>query len=344
MGGLTLERPWPDADELIDNVTPPAILITIMSWVGYLVAFPLLHRTVVNDMAAVLLLVPLLTTAWNHGKAGGWIGTALVPPVQVSLFLLGDHALGWDMVAGMDGAVGLAGLMATAIVSGYVSDRLRGAEEDVGERNQLVATVSHEVRNPLTGVIGLTDSLLEQWEDLGPDEAKELISLIATEAHSMEAIVEDLLDFSRLNAGAIRLDLVELDLGDLARSVDPAASGTVLVRGDPGRVAQIVRNLTNNAFHYGGERIEVVSGGGTNVGWLEVRDDGPGVDPEVAPRVFSPFASAGRPGSTGLGLAVSRELARAMGGELTYLRREGWTVFRLDLPAAKQRSRAVSRA
>lgn len=326
-------------------MTPPRILITALSWVGYIAAFPLLHTTAVNDMAAVLLLIPLLTTAWNHGKSGGWVGTALVPPVQVTLFLFGHHELGWDMVAGIEGAVGLSSLMATAVVAGYVSERLRGAEANVGETNRLVATVSHEVRNPLTGVIGLTDSLLEQWDELDPVEIKELVSLIATEAHSMEAIVEDLLEFSRLSAGAIRLDPTVLDLGDLARSIDPEAHGSALVRGDSGRIAQIVRNLVSNAVHYGGDHVEIAIGRGNGVGWLEVRDDGPGVDPAIAPRVFSPFASAGQPGSTGLGLAVSRELARAMGGDLEYQRRQGWTVFRLDLPAtAEQRSRATSRA
>ncbi|MFP3913903.1 MAG: sensor histidine kinase [Actinomycetota bacterium] len=308
-------------------------MTTALSWIGYIVAFPLLHTTVVNDMAAVLLLVPLLTTAWNHGRLGGWAATGLVLPVQVTLFLFGDHELGWDMVAGVEGAVGLSGLMATAVAAGYVTDRLRGAEENVGATNRLVATVSHEVRNPLTGVIGLTDSLLEQWDELDPAEIRELVSLIATEAHSMEAIVEDLLDFSRLSAGAIRLDPADVDLGELARAIEPDAEGSAVVRGDEGRIAQIIRNLTSNAFHYGGDHMEVEIGAGASTGWLEVRDDGPGVDAEVAPRIFSPFASAGRPGSTGLGLAVSRELARAMGGELQYLRRGGWTVFRLELPA-----------
>lgn len=315
-------------------LTVPPLLVTVATWVGYLLAFPLLHQTAVNDMAAVLLLVPLLTTAWNHGKVGGWIGTALVLPVQVTLFLFGEHDLGWDMVAGVEGAAGLSGIMATAVVAGHVSDRLRGAERNVGETTRLVATVSHEVRNPLTGVIGLTHSLLEQWDDLEPAEIRELVSLIATEAHSMEAIVEDLLDFSRLSVGAIRLETTTVDLGEVARTFHPSAIGSAVVRGDAGRISQIIRNLTANAVRHGGPEVEVEVGHGAGTGWLEVRDSGAGVDPDVAARIFTPFATTGQPGSTGLGLAVSHQLAQAMGGRLIYVRRDGWTVFRLELPAA----------
>lgn len=308
--------------------------ITALAWAAYVVVFPVLHQTVVNDMAASLLLVPLLTSAWHHGRIGGWLAAAFAVPVQVTLFLFGNHSLGWEMVAGVEGAVGLASILITTVVSGYVVDRLRGAERDVGEKDRLVATVSHEVRNPLTGVIGLADALLEQWDHLEPSEARELVSLIGTEAHAMEAIVEDLLDFSRLSAGAISLDIDAVDLGAVARGVEPSATGSATVDADEGRVAQIVRNLVNNALRHGGSSVVVETGSHTDVGWLEVRDDGAGVHPEVEPRIFSPFATSGSTGSTGLGLAVSRELARAMGGEVRYTRRGEWTVFRLDLPLA----------
>lgn len=308
--------------------------ITVVAWIGYALAFQVLHETAANDMAASLLLVPLLTTAWLYGRKGGWLAACFAVPLQVALFLFGDHGLGWDMLAGVEGAVGLASILATTVVAGYVVDRMRGAERDAGEKDRLVATVSHEVRNPLTGVIGLADTLLEQWDHLDTAEARELVSLIGTEAHAMEAIVEDLLDFSRLSAGAIALEIALVDLGAVARAVEPSAAGTAQVDADAGRVGQIVRNLVNNAIRYGGPSVQVEAGARTDVGWLEVRDDGDGVDRELEPRIFSPFATTGSTGSTGLGLAVSRELARAMGGELGYTRRGGWTVFRLDLPLA----------
>lgn len=318
--------------------------VTIATWVGYVIAFPILHETPVNDMAAVLLLVPLLTTAWHFGTMGGWLGAGLLFPVQIALFLLGEHTLGWDMVAGVEGFVGLAGLAVTAIVAGYTVDRLRGAERQVGEKDRLVAAVSHEVRNPLTGVVGLSESLLEQWDELEPGEAKELVSLITTEAHAMQAIVEDLLDFSRLTAGSIRLESRHLDLGSVARDMEPAATGSAEVVGDPGRVSQIVRNLVNNAVQHGGPSVRLETGTSESAGWLEVRDDGEGIDPDVEVDLFTPFASSGQPGSTGLGLTVSRELARAMDGDLRYLRRDEWTVFRLELPLADQTVAAGSPA
>jgi signal transduction histidine kinase len=324
------------------GVTIRPIHTTALAWVGYALLFPVLHATVVNDMAAALLLVPLMVTAWHHGRAGGWLGAGLALPLQITLFLLGEHELGWDVLAGVEGAVGLSSVLVTAVVAGHVVDRLRFAERDAGEKDRLVATVSHEVRNPLTGVIGLADALLEQWDEMDRDEARELVSLIGTEAHAMEAIVEDLLDFSRLSAGSISLEQEPVDLGTVARAVEPGATGSAYVTADAGRVAQIVRNLVSNAVRYGGSSVEVEAGTAGDTGWIEVRDDGDGVSPEVEPDVFTPFASSGVAGSTGLGLAVSRELARAMGGEVRYLRRAGWTVFRLDLPVERVTSGLTS--
>lgn len=102
--------------------------------------------------------------------------------------------------------------------------------------------------------------------------------------------------------------------------------------GDPARVLQIVRNLVDNAHRHGGGECQIEVGVDSQVGWLEVRDDGPSVDPELRPLLFSPFATSGKPGSTGLGLAVSRELASAMGGDLVHRRSRNQTVFRLELP------------
>src|SRR5690606_17296957 len=131
-----------------------------------------------------------------------------------------------------------------------------------------------------------------------------------------------------------RLETTTVDLGEVARTFHPSAIGSAVVRGDAGRISQIIRNLTTNAVRHGGPEVEVEVGHGAGTGWLEVRDSGAGVDPDVAARIFTPFATTGQPGSTGLGLAVSHQLAQAMGGRLIYVRRDGWTVFRLELPAA----------
>jgi len=104
------------------------------------------------------------------------------------------------------------------------------------------------------------------------------------------------------------------------------------------RVRQIVRNLCSNAQRYGGETVEVLIEVDDESGChVLVRDNGAGIAPDEVKAVFEPFGrgSAGRlhEASVGLGLWLSRELARAMDGELTYRREDGWTVFDLRLPA-----------
>ncbi|HSM45622.1 MAG TPA: ATP-binding protein, partial [Acidimicrobiia bacterium] len=113
--------------------------------------------------------------------------------------------------------------------------------------------------------------------------------------------------------------------------------GAVKVDADPTRVRQIIRNLLTNAIRYGGAQVVVSSRAEGGLGFLQVRDDGPGIDTEHIERIFRPYervanADVARPGSVGLGLYVSRQLANLMGGELTCRREPGETVFELSLP------------
>ena len=108
---------------------------------------------------------------------------------------------------------------------------------------------------------------------------------------------------------------------------------------DPTRLRQILRNLLTNAYRYGGRWVELrVSPTSSNQVSIRVRDNGGGVSAEDASAIFAPYFSAhvreGLTESVGLGLTVSRKLARAMGGDLRYRRVAGWTVFELLLPAA----------
>jgi two-component system, OmpR family, sensor kinase len=107
---------------------------------------------------------------------------------------------------------------------------------------------------------------------------------------------------------------------------------------DPARIRQIVRNLLTNAMRYGGDQIVVRSGGSETCAILEVIDNGSGVPESDAERIFVEYQTAHpattQPGSVGLGLPISRKLARMMGGDVTYLRSDGWTRFRVVLPVA----------
>lgn len=317
------------------------------SWVGYAASFLLLHQTAVNDIAAVLLLVPLIVGSYLFGIRGGVAGAIGMWPVQIGLFLSTGHSIGWDMVGAIEGFFGLVALAALGIGSALVFERVRILSDLNVEKDRLVATVSHEVRNPLTGIVGLSSLLADGWDQIPPEEARGMVVMISAEAQSLTEIIEDLLDVSRLREGAIKLEAIPVDLAEAASE---QVGGRVPVAGratavaDPLRVGQIVRNLVVNAERYGDAPIEVVIAEHDDVATLEVIDRGPGVDPDVVDGLFTPFATSGRPGSTGLGLSVSRQLARAMGGDLEYRRNDDMTVFRLTLPAltGAERSDSVS--
>ena len=112
--------------------------------------------------------------------------------------------------------------------------------------------------------------------------------------------------------------------------------GTGHAVADPIRVKQIVRNLLVNASRYGGESVRVSVLEKRDVAVVEVADDGSGISSEAAIRIFEPYERADRTasaaGSIGLGLTVSRTLARLMDGDLEYQRRDGWSIFVLSLP------------
>jgi signal transduction histidine kinase len=177
-----------------------------------------------------------------------------------------------------------------------------------------------------------------------------LIDIIANAARDMSAIVDDLLVASRMELDEVRVMAAPLDveaevrrvLSDLKHmlkeppSVEVHQPGVWAV-GDGHRVRQILRNLLVNTVRYGGPllRIEVM-GNGQNC-WVRVADDGSGIPPDENQQLFEPFARfhghEGQPGSIGVGLSISRRLARLMGGDLTYSRHQDCTVFELTLPA-----------
>ncbi|MDJ0952130.1 MAG: PAS domain S-box protein [Acidimicrobiia bacterium] len=231
-----------------------------------------------------------------------------------------------------------------------VTDRhlVREALENlVRSKDELIASVSHELRTPLTVVHGLAQELDANWMSFSVPEQKEFISMIAQQSAEVAHIVEDLLVAARADIGKLPIHPETLDLrGEIdkalasvpdldARLLDGAANPPVAFA-DPNRVRQILRNLLANAGRYGGPQVQVRYGGGDRA-WLEVADNGPGVPPAEVAKIFEPYQRAhnaeGQPMSVGLGLTVSRTLAEMMGGSLEYRFHDGWSVFRLELPA-----------
>jgi signal transduction histidine kinase len=205
----------------------------------------------------------------------------------------------------------------------------------------LVAAVSHEVRTPLTAVVGLARELEDSWTTLPDQVRRELVGLVAEQAVDMTAIVEDLLTAAKADQGQLTIQASTTDLTEVAESVveqlrlDSPIQGHAVAWADPGRTRQVIRNLVVNASRYGGPNVKLITGANGSMVWLDVTDDGNGVTPEQEQALFRPFAAHDRRAdSHGLGLALSRQLAVLMGGDLTYTRSNGRTVFRLTLPKA----------
>jgi two-component system sensor histidine kinase KdpD len=228
---------------------------------------------------------------------------------------------------------------AAQLATALESDRLHAeaAEADsLARANQLrsalLAAVSHDLRTPLASIKAASSSLLSEQLDFGPDETGILLHTIDDEADRLSVLVENLLDMSRLETGAMEImhrpaDVEELVDSALA-SLGPRGDGVTvdvdddvpLVRTDPVLVERVLANLVDNALLYGAGR-PVQIGAGTVAGRVDVRvvDHGPGIRVADRERVFQPFQRLGdtdNGSGVGLGLAVSRGFAEAVGGEL----------------------------
>ncbi|GIU92988.1 MAG: hypothetical protein KatS3mg011_1894 [Acidimicrobiia bacterium] len=143
----------------------------------------------------------------------------------------------------------------------------RRLEELIRAKDEFVAAVSHELRTPLTAVVGMALELRDNESAFGEDERRDLVELIAEQAQEVAHIVEDLLVAARADTDTISLVVRPVDLGEAVdaavRALPTDARSRVankawgVVRADPGRVRQILRNLLTNAIRYGGPNIEV---------------------------------------------------------------------------------------
>jgi PAS domain S-box-containing protein len=237
-------------------------------------------------------------------------------------------------------------------VSYDVTDRVHATEqlrELVRSKDEFVATVSHELRTPLTAVVGFAHELRVGLSEMDDDDIAVFVDLIDEQATEVGDLVEDLLVASRFDRGAVPVDLAAVDMWEqveavcrgrrIGKVVDiERVPDEVKVFADPIRVRQIVRNLLTNADRYGGERIVVRARSSGDAWVLDVIDDGPGVPASHRAFIFEPYQRAhqiaGRTDSVGLGLTVSRQLARLMSGDLIYEKTSEWSVFSLTLPAA----------
>ncbi len=222
----------------------------------------------------------------------------------------------------------------------------------ISSKDEFLASVGHELRTPLTSVLGFAEILVGDEDRLSAAERREMLELIAREARDAAWIIEDLLVFARADLGRLQVAPAVVSLLAEAEAVVKSlrVDVPIEIRGgdrkawaDAARVRQIVRNLLTNAVKYGGDHIAVEVADGPDGPVLAVLDDGEGIPADLEDLVFQPYVrlreEQGRPGSMGLGLSVSRQLARLLGGDLRYVRRGPLSSFELTLPSPPQPKR-----
>jgi two-component system sensor histidine kinase MtrB len=233
-----------------------------------------------------------------------------------------------------------------------IEAQIRRLEEMSTLQQRFVSDVSHELRTPLTTVRMAADVLFKERKSL-PSEAARSAELLATQLDRFEDLLVNLLEISKVDSGAATLELVDIDLYQIAEKVADslqalaARSNVVLqVSGSPSpvsadlrRVERIVRNLVSNAIDHADEQPVEISVASDDEGVaLLVRDHGPGLARDATERVFDRFwrgdpSRARSTGGTGLGLAIAREDARLHGGWLHATNApDGGACFRLSLP------------
>lgn len=214
-------------------------------------------------------------------------------------------------------------------------------------RKRFIATASHELRTPLFSLGGFVE-LIED-EDVPEADRRRFVAQLRTQVRRLEQLATDLLDLSKMEAGALELNESPADLRELAREVaaefEPQtaaqdahielrlAAEPLTARCDPERVRQVLRILVANALAHtppGTDVVIAASRRGERLR-LGVADYGPGIGRTVLPTIFEPFATTDDTQGTGLGLAIARELATRMSGELRVESRPGLTQFTLDL-------------
>lgn len=232
------------------------------------------------------------------------------------------------------------------------------ATEASRAKSKFLATMSHEVRTPMNGILGMSSLLAST--DLEPSQ-REMVSLIEASGQALLGILNDILDLANIESGRFEVETTDFNPAEIVRSVagpyrlkamekglnmhieiDPVAEKTA--QGDPARLRQILSNLLSNAVKFtdrGEVRVRCLvhqAADGTHDLMFEVADTGIGMDRDLIGRVFMPFSQGEavmqrKVGGTGLGLAIAKKLAELMGGDIRVESAPGaGSVFSLHLP------------
>jgi signal transduction histidine kinase len=237
---------------------------------------------------------------------------------------------------------------------------LRGAQQRARlerSRADLVTTVAHELRSPLTSVKGFTATLLAKWTRFTDDQKRVMLETVNADADRVTRLITELLDVSRIESGRMEIhrqlvsipERVEKIVAGRVAAGDPAERFQVVVSAelpetwlDADKVDQILGNLVENAIRHGAGTVTIVVEPVDTVATratgravaVSVRDEGDGIAPELVPRIFRQFWRGKRRGGAGLGLYVVKGLVEAQGGTITVQRAPGGGAeFRFTMPA-----------
>lgn len=321
---------------------------------------------------ALVYLLPL-EAAVRYGLRGALLTMAAVTVVYTIREALGTVVYGNEfLLQSISFRMGI-GFIVAAVAGGMASrlvrerDELQAAKAAVDRyaadlsaanaqlqqvaklKDDFLAMTNHELRTPMTAVLGYASMLAQQWDQIPEERRRDFVGIIRDQAERLQGLVEDVLTLSSLQAGAValRLEQAEVsasaqeairDLGPAGPPVDNRCPPGLAVRADPDRLVQILSNYLANAVKYGEGPIVVDAIDEDSTVVVRVSDHGAGVPAEFVPRLFDKFTRADRDdgaSGSGLGLAIVRLLAEAHGGSAWYEPVPGGGArFCVRLPAA----------
>ena len=274
-----------------------------------------------------LLVVPLTTGAKPLG---------ILKAVNARKGFFSDEDLQYTALLGRQ----VGAVLETSFARIRERSLVRELRESDRTKSEFVSMLAHELKGPMTTVLGFSHTLQQQWERLDDAKRNQVLEIIYKEVGRLSRLVNDLLDVSRMEAGSLRYEVEPVSLHEVLDSLltvhTSLRSGHAIVVGVPedlpkvltdrDRVRQVIINLLTNATRYSPDgttitiSAQVIEEEGQRYVRLAVEDEGIGISPQDAERIFSKFAMLPKPGwtkkGTGLGLFITKSIVEAMGGRI----------------------------
>jgi signal transduction histidine kinase len=335
-----------DSDSLVARKPAVGVSSEILERLSVPLSEPSLAATVFRTST------PLLS---NEARNDAWVGPHLRELLDIDNILLAPISSGhkpFGILAAVNARSGqfededlrflsILGERVGSVIESTMSrererDLMKQLREADSMKSEFVSMLAHELKGPMTTVMGFSQTLQEQGNDLPDDQRAHILDIINREVSRLSRLVNDLLDVSRMEAGTLRYELEPIDVREIVDSIlqvhtSLRAGHTIEVEiqadipkvvGDRDRVRQILINLLTNATRYSQDGTTVTVSGRAEDGKVVfgVADEGVGIGPEDQERVFSKFAQIPRPGwtkkGTGLGLYITKAIVEAHGGRI----------------------------